>query len=126
MQIVLKQFFQSADRASAILRDDGMVVYVRNKKALELRVAGRKFLAESRQSFWRSANIIQIFRTRLMHAAHRRLDQVSDQKIQNPLKCFIKFQFFLSGRMHGVNTLVSLAKHRYFFAKRLEVQDLRL
>jgi len=33
MQIVLQQFFQ-ADRASAILRDDRMVVYVRNKKAL--------------------------------------------------------------------------------------------
>src|SRR6266576_515125 len=121
MQIVLKQFFQGADRASAILRDDRMVVYVRNKKALELRVAGGEFLAESCQSFWRSANIIEICRTRLLHAAHRRLDQVSDQKIQNPLKCLIKFQFFLRGRMQGVNTLVSLAKHRYFFAKRLQI-----
>src|SRR5882762_10783509 len=102
MQIVVKKFLQGADRAPAILRDDRMVVDVRDKKTLELSIARRKFLAESCQPFWRSANIIHVCRTGELHAADRRLDQVSDQKVQNLLKRLIKFQFFLRGRMHGV------------------------
>src|SRR6267142_5893276 len=126
MQIVMKKFFQGADRASAILRNNCVVVDMRNKKALELSIARRKFLAESCQPFWRSANIIHVCRTGELHAAVRRLDQVSDQKVQDLLESLVEFQFFLSGGMHGMNTLVSLAKHRDSFAKRLEIQDLRL
>src|SRR5712672_3143110 len=125
MQIVVKKFFQGSDRASAILRNNCMVVDMCNKKALELSIARRKFLAESCQPLWRSANIIHICGTGELHAAHRRLDQVSDQKVQNLLKRLIKFQFFLRGRMHGVNGLVSLAKHRNSFAKRPQIQDIR-
>src|SRR6266481_4416151 len=99
MQIVVKKFFQGADRASAILGNNRMVVDMRNKKALELSIGRRKFLAESCQPFWGSANIIHVCGAGELHAAHRRLDQVSDQKVQNLLKRLIKSQFVLNGGM---------------------------
>ena len=58
IEIVQKKLFEAADGAVAVFGDGGMVVNMLEEKALQLRVALGKRIAETGKPAWGSANVV--------------------------------------------------------------------
>src|SRR5258708_11121281 len=116
MQIVAKEFFQSAHGAVAILGDHRLLVDMRKKEPPKLRVARGRLVTEPREPVWRPPDIHYTRNVRGFHAPLRRLDQIASKYIQHSFECFVKFQLLASRRVLCMNRRIRFAKDWDFIA----------
>src|SRR5713101_854059 len=56
-QVIGEELFHTFYRAVAVLGDGGMVIDMREKKALKLTISGSRAIAEAREAFWGPAYV---------------------------------------------------------------------